>query len=253
MRVHERMDWKMDPNFSGIHMNTVQAELPRCIRFATDKSLRDEIHRQTADKLSISLCSFMYDLYGNDVCGSIEETYSPSPSGSPSSQPTLSSSPSAVPSPQLSSSSSPSTKPSTQPSAPSSSSPSLCPSTQKPSVSPTITLLDPCSIIQKRKKCGKSVGCTWQKGQCQSCSGIIEKINCIEATGCAWSSTTSSKSSENDGQSCDSCSNFAQKRRCKTSMGCAWKRGQCNSCAVFNKQKGCDRASGCSWINGNCT
>mmetsp|Transcript_7156 Transcript_7156/g.9171 ORF Transcript_7156/g.9171 Transcript_7156/m.9171 type:complete len:457 (-) Transcript_7156:91-1461(-) len=63
VKVHERMDWDNDPTFSGIHMNTVQAELPRCIRFATD-----EVHEEVGDKLSIALCSFMTDLFGSDIC-----------------------------------------------------------------------------------------------------------------------------------------------------------------------------------------
>mmetsp|Transcript_26709 Transcript_26709/g.38691 ORF Transcript_26709/g.38691 Transcript_26709/m.38691 type:complete len:450 (+) Transcript_26709:129-1478(+) len=63
VEVHERLDWDNDPTFSGIHMNTVQAELPRCIRFATD-----EVHEEVGDKLSIALCSFMTDLFGSDIC-----------------------------------------------------------------------------------------------------------------------------------------------------------------------------------------
>mmetsp|Transcript_16161 Transcript_16161/g.21669 ORF Transcript_16161/g.21669 Transcript_16161/m.21669 type:complete len:324 (+) Transcript_16161:544-1515(+) len=67
VKVHERMDWDNDPTFSGIHMNTVQAELPRCIRFATDET-RNAVHEEFADKLSIALCSFMTDLFGSDIC-----------------------------------------------------------------------------------------------------------------------------------------------------------------------------------------
>ncbi len=261
VRVHERMDWWMDPDFSGIHINTVQAELPRCIRFATDASIRDEVHLETADKLSISLCSFMHELYGNDVCGSVEGTYSPSPSGSPSSRPTVSSPPSELPSSQPSSSLLPSSFPSSDPSQTSPStqpsalllSPSFIPSTQ-PSSSPIS--LDPCSFILKRQKCGKAVGCTWKRGQCQSCSGIVEMISCIEATGCVWMSTTKSSTSssenQNDDGQCNSCFDLTQKRLCKSTTGCTWKRAQCNSCAVINTQKVCERASGCYWINGKC-
>lgn len=66
VRVHERLDWFNDPDFTDIHMNTVQAEFPRCIRFATDDT-RTSVHEYVADKLSISLCSFMYDLFGSNA------------------------------------------------------------------------------------------------------------------------------------------------------------------------------------------
>lgn len=57
--VHERMNWQDENNLSGNHMNTVQAELPRCIRFGDST-----VHDTFADKLSIALMSFCRDLYG---------------------------------------------------------------------------------------------------------------------------------------------------------------------------------------------
>lgn len=60
LEVHERYDWE---SIRGIHMNTVQAELPRCLRWATDES-RDTIHDEVANNLSIVLCSFLRDLFG---------------------------------------------------------------------------------------------------------------------------------------------------------------------------------------------
>lgn len=47
-------------------MNTVQAELPRCLRWATDES-RDTVHDEVANNLSIVLCSFLRDLFGADA------------------------------------------------------------------------------------------------------------------------------------------------------------------------------------------
>lgn len=64
IRIHERMDWDSDPNFTGIHMNAVQAEMPRCIRFAGGTSeSRAVVHGDLANKLSIALYSFISDLY----------------------------------------------------------------------------------------------------------------------------------------------------------------------------------------------
>lgn len=59
VNVHERMNWQDEDNLSGDHMNTVQAELPRCIRFGTS-SVRETF----ADKLSVAVMSFCRDLYG---------------------------------------------------------------------------------------------------------------------------------------------------------------------------------------------
>lgn len=56
VEVHERMDWE---NILGNHMNAAQAEFPRCIRFAAST-----VHDQVANKISISLCSFMHALFG---------------------------------------------------------------------------------------------------------------------------------------------------------------------------------------------
>lgn len=56
VEVHERMDWE---NIQGDHFNTVQAELPRCIRFG-GTAVREEF----ADILSIAVMSFLRDLYG---------------------------------------------------------------------------------------------------------------------------------------------------------------------------------------------
>lgn len=55
VEVHERMDWE---NIAGDHFNTVQAELPRCIRFGGD-AVREEF----ADVLSVAVMSFLRDLF----------------------------------------------------------------------------------------------------------------------------------------------------------------------------------------------
>ena len=63
--VHERMNWTsvgILPDSSellGDHMNTVQVELPRCIR-SSDDTIREEF----ADILSVAVYSFLRDLYG---------------------------------------------------------------------------------------------------------------------------------------------------------------------------------------------
>ena len=69
--VHERMDWQsvandIDPPNSDHHMNSVQAELPRCIRWGntTDTTIREEVWGEFADALSVAVYSFLRDLYG---------------------------------------------------------------------------------------------------------------------------------------------------------------------------------------------
>ncbi len=57
VEVHERMNWRETP-ISGEHFNSVQAELPRCIRFG-GAAVRDKF----ANILSIAVMSFMQDLY----------------------------------------------------------------------------------------------------------------------------------------------------------------------------------------------
>ena len=58
--VHERMDWEnYDSTFVGYHFNSIQAELPRCVRFGSDN-----VHDVFADKLSVATMSFLRDLYG---------------------------------------------------------------------------------------------------------------------------------------------------------------------------------------------
>lgn len=59
VKVHERMVWQDEDDLSGDHMNAVQAELPRCIRFGSD-----DVHEAFADKLSIAMMSFCRSLYG---------------------------------------------------------------------------------------------------------------------------------------------------------------------------------------------
>jgi len=110
---HERMDWV---NLSGDHFNSVQAELPRCIRWA-ESSVRDEVHADFADKLSVAIMSFCRDLYGD-----LPQTTT-NPTSSPSKSPSLS--PSKAPSkgPSVSPSVSPSKAPTDSPS----SSPSKAP------------------------------------------------------------------------------------------------------------------------------
>lgn len=63
--VHEYLDWEKK---SGIMMNTVQMELPRCIRFADGTSSgRSMTHSSFAHNLSIALCSFVKDLFGEET------------------------------------------------------------------------------------------------------------------------------------------------------------------------------------------
>jgi hypothetical protein len=63
--VHEYLDWK---NKTGTMMNTVQMELPRCIRFADGTSSgRSVTHSSFAHNLSIALCSFVKDLFGEET------------------------------------------------------------------------------------------------------------------------------------------------------------------------------------------
>lgn len=69
VNVHEHLYWDSK---SGNMMNTVQMELPRCIRFADGtRSGRKETHNSFADKLSIALCSFMKDLFQDQSICSI--------------------------------------------------------------------------------------------------------------------------------------------------------------------------------------
>jgi len=86
---HERMDWV---NLSGDHFNAVQAELPRCIRWA-ESSVRDEVHADFADKLSIAIMSFCRDLYGNLPQTTTTSTSTTSTSTSTSTQVTTTTTP----------------------------------------------------------------------------------------------------------------------------------------------------------------
>jgi hypothetical protein len=78
IRIHERIDWFNDPIFSGVHMNTVQAEMPKCIRFAggTTES-RAVVHSDFASKLAIALYSFVADLYVDSPSSSPTKTPTP--------------------------------------------------------------------------------------------------------------------------------------------------------------------------------
>jgi len=58
-------DVNVHENTSSSMMNTVQAEFPRCLRFATYNT-RSDVHESIGDVLSVSLCSFMRDLFGED-------------------------------------------------------------------------------------------------------------------------------------------------------------------------------------------
>ena len=60
--VHEHLNWESK---TGNMMNTIQMELPRCIRFADGTDVgRDTTHESFAYNLSIGLCSFAKDLFG---------------------------------------------------------------------------------------------------------------------------------------------------------------------------------------------
>jgi hypothetical protein len=60
--VHEFVDWETK---TGVMMNTVQAELPKCVRWATSAT-RASVHASVGEKLAIVLCSFVRDLFGGD-------------------------------------------------------------------------------------------------------------------------------------------------------------------------------------------
>jgi len=57
IEVHEHLDWM---NLSGTRFNTVMAELPQCIR------LNSTALSPFADSLSIAVCSFLRDVFGED-------------------------------------------------------------------------------------------------------------------------------------------------------------------------------------------
>ncbi|KAL9184144.1 hypothetical protein ACHAXT_002230 [Thalassiosira profunda] len=60
VKVHERIGWEDEDNLYGDHMNTVQAELPRCIRWADSDQVREDF----AHLLSQAMYGFLRDLYG---------------------------------------------------------------------------------------------------------------------------------------------------------------------------------------------
>jgi len=61
LKVHEHLDWQ---NMQGTKMNAVQAEFPQCMRFANRTSAgRAATHAAVADALSVSICSFLDDLF----------------------------------------------------------------------------------------------------------------------------------------------------------------------------------------------
>lgn len=63
---HNHLDWE---NLQGTLMNTVTMNLPRCLRFAGDRESRSQIHSEIAAVLSISLCSFLEELFpGANTC-----------------------------------------------------------------------------------------------------------------------------------------------------------------------------------------
>jgi hypothetical protein len=64
VEVHERMDWWNvceGCTAVGNHFNTLQAELPRCIRFGGDA-----VRAEFANILSVAVMSFLRDLYGGE-------------------------------------------------------------------------------------------------------------------------------------------------------------------------------------------
>ena len=74
VRIHEYLNWTQadaeststDP---GILMNTVQAEFPRCLTWATLET-QSTVHNEIANAISIGFCSFMKDLFpGVATCG----------------------------------------------------------------------------------------------------------------------------------------------------------------------------------------
>lgn len=58
-QVHEHWDWK---SLTGIKFNAVQMELPRCIRF------NEDFHVPFADSLTVAMCSFLRDVFGEGTC-----------------------------------------------------------------------------------------------------------------------------------------------------------------------------------------
>ena len=71
---HEHVNWNDDlpsiPEMDGVLMNTVQAEFPRCLRFASGSNSRRKVHPALADKLSKAMCSFVHDLFPTlQLCG----------------------------------------------------------------------------------------------------------------------------------------------------------------------------------------
>jgi len=69
--VHEHIDWDKDlhqnqTSFAPgntLMMNTVQAEFPRCLRFASGSTSRTSVHQNLARVLAEGICGFMLDLY----------------------------------------------------------------------------------------------------------------------------------------------------------------------------------------------
>jgi hypothetical protein len=64
INVHEKIDWDKSfaPN-NAMMMNAVQAEFPRCLRFASGRNSRNKVHRNLANVLAEGICGFMLDLY----------------------------------------------------------------------------------------------------------------------------------------------------------------------------------------------
>lgn len=63
MIQHEFLDWRA--KIGQIRMNTVQAEIPRMIRFGNgDAEDRAKMHDRCANAMSVALLSFVNDLFG---------------------------------------------------------------------------------------------------------------------------------------------------------------------------------------------
>mmetsp|Transcript_7527 Transcript_7527/g.22302 ORF Transcript_7527/g.22302 Transcript_7527/m.22302 type:complete len:494 (+) Transcript_7527:157-1638(+) len=65
VEVHEHLEWETK---TGPLMAAVQAELPRCLRWATPGT-RGAVHAATGRALAIAICSFVQDVFGTGCEG----------------------------------------------------------------------------------------------------------------------------------------------------------------------------------------
>lgn len=71
--VHEEIDWDKEFHSNSfapgntMMMNAVQAEFPRCLRFASGATSRQNVHPNLGAVLGKGICGFIRDLYDNDT------------------------------------------------------------------------------------------------------------------------------------------------------------------------------------------